>query len=173
MTRSGGEEAAAPRPVRGTLRLAFAAVVQVGVMAGVLFLYGYGRHLADGRPADAFANARWLWDAERALRLPDESSLQEWALGWDGWVRAANEYYVRVHFPGTTAPARRLGAARRVGRRPVRAGTVAVHRRRASGDHPLGRGADGQPLLAGRPGRGGDRRRRPVADVRRGAAARS
>lgn len=80
-----------------------AAVLQVGLMLVVLSVYRYGRHLADGRPAEAFENARWLWDAERALYLPDESSLQKWALGWDGWVRAANEYYVRVHFPGTGA----------------------------------------------------------------------
>ncbi|MFI0487169.1 phosphatase PAP2 family protein [Actinomadura sp. 9N215] len=101
MTRSGAEEATL-RPDRRTLHLVLATAVQIGVIAVVLSVYEYGRHLADGRSAQAFANARWLWDAERALRLPDESSLQKWALGWDGWVRAANEYYVRVHFPGTT-----------------------------------------------------------------------
>ncbi|TYB39366.1 inositol phosphorylceramide synthase [Actinomadura chibensis] len=101
MTRSGAEGAAL-RNERRISRVVLATVLQIGVMAVVLLVYEYGRHLADGRPAQAFSNARWVWDAERALRLPDEASLQNWALGWDGWVRAANQYYVRVHFPATT-----------------------------------------------------------------------
>lgn len=102
MTRSGADGATL-RLDKRALYLVLAAALQVGVVVVALSVYGYGRHLADGRPAQAFDNARWLWDAERALRLPDEASLQRWALGWDGWVRAANQYYVRVHFPGTTA----------------------------------------------------------------------
>ncbi|MFD0686318.1 phosphatase PAP2 family protein [Actinomadura fibrosa] len=80
-----------------------AAIAQVVLMVAVLAAYEYGRHLADGRPSEAFAHARWLWDAERTLRLPDEAELQKAALRWDGWVRVANQYYVRVHFPAITA----------------------------------------------------------------------
>lgn len=100
MTRSGAGDAAL-RNERRISRLVLATVLQVGVMAVVLLVYEYGRHLADGRPSQAFSNAKWVWDAERTLRLPDEASMQGWALGWDGWVRAANHYYVRVHFPAT------------------------------------------------------------------------
>ncbi|WP_433323935.1 phosphatase PAP2 family protein [Spirillospora sp. CA-294931] len=87
-----------PRPDR---RLVAAAAAQVVLMAVLLGLYGYGRHLADGRPGEAFEHARELWDLERSLRLPDEAVFQREALRWDGWARAANEYYVRVHFPAT------------------------------------------------------------------------
>ncbi|GAA2633231.1 phosphatase PAP2 family protein [Actinomadura fulvescens] len=79
--------------------LAFA--VQAALVALLFAMYGYGRHLADGRPDEAFANAERVLDLERALRLPDEAALQDTALRWDGWARIANEYYVRVHFPAT------------------------------------------------------------------------
>ncbi|QXJ20082.1 inositol phosphorylceramide synthase [Actinomadura graeca] len=101
MRRWAGEGATL-RHDRRVTGLAFAAALQFVLMAAVLGAYGYGRHLADGDPGRAFSNARWLWDLERALRLPDEASLQKGALRWDGWVRPANEYYVRVHFPAIT-----------------------------------------------------------------------
>ncbi|HEU5030757.1 MAG TPA: phosphatase PAP2 family protein [Spirillospora sp.] len=98
MRRTGGTEAILQRDLTGR-RLAAATALQVLVMGVVIGAYELGRHFADGRPSDAFAHARWLWDLERTLHLPDEAAFQKWALGWDGWVRAANEYYVRVHFP--------------------------------------------------------------------------
>ncbi|MGI5163009.1 phosphatase PAP2 family protein [Spirillospora sp. CA-253888] len=91
---------ATPRRVRAVKVLA-AAAFQAALMAALLGAYGYARHLVDGRPDAAFEHARRLWDAERALRLPDEAALQRAALEWDGWVRPANHYYVRVHFPAS------------------------------------------------------------------------
>jgi PAP2 superfamily protein len=78
-----------------------AALGQLALAVAVLMAYRMGRHWVDGDPADAMANARSLWDAQRALGLPDEAALQSWALGWDGWVTSANRYYVLVHFPLT------------------------------------------------------------------------
>ncbi|WP_067468672.1 phosphatase PAP2 family protein [Actinomadura macra] len=101
MRRCAGEGATL-RHDRRVTGLALAAALQFVLMAVVLGAYGYGRHLADGDPGKAFANARWLWGLERDLRLPDEASLQRVALRWDGWARVANEYYVRVHFPAIT-----------------------------------------------------------------------
>lgn len=98
MWRSVGKTGA-----RGGGRVVLAAILQAGLMAAALAAYGYGRHLVEAAPAEAFANARALWDLERALLLPDEAALQDAALRWDGWVRPANEYYVRVHFPAITA----------------------------------------------------------------------
>lgn len=82
-------------------RRALEAAGQVILLAGVLAAYRWGRHLADGRPDEALAHARSVWNFERAVLLPDEAALQEWALRWDGWVLAANHYYVDVHFPLT------------------------------------------------------------------------
>ncbi|MBT2214005.1 MULTISPECIES: phosphatase PAP2 family protein [Actinomadura] len=102
MRRWAGEGATL-RGDRRVTGLAFAAVLQFLLMAAALGAYAYGRHLADGRPERAYEHARAVWGLERSLFLPDESSLQKGALRWDGWVRAANEYYVRVHFPAITA----------------------------------------------------------------------
>ncbi|WP_165494980.1 phosphatase PAP2 family protein [Actinomadura roseirufa] len=101
--RRRGDQGAALRHDRRIIGLACAAALQVLVMAAAWSLYGYGRHLIDGRADEAFGNARRLWDLERALHLPDEASLQRGALRWDGWARLANEYYVRVHFPAIMA----------------------------------------------------------------------
>ncbi|KAB2341092.1 inositol phosphorylceramide synthase [Actinomadura rudentiformis] len=89
------------RSVLPRLAVALAFAVQAALVALLFAVYGYGRHLADGRPDVAFANAERVRDLQRVLRLPDEAALQEAALRWDGWARIANEYYVRVHFPAT------------------------------------------------------------------------
>jgi hypothetical protein len=98
MRRSKATEAILRRDLTGR-RLVLATIVQIVLMGVVIGAYELGRHFADGRPGDAFAHARWLWNMERTLHLPDEAAFQKWALSWDGWVRPADEYYVRVHFP--------------------------------------------------------------------------
>ncbi|MFP3968760.1 phosphatase PAP2 family protein [Actinomadura fulvescens] len=85
---SGGR----PRPIRELLLIA------------VLFgAYKLGRLLANGRVAEAFDNARGLWDLERRLRLPSELDVQHALLHSDPLVHAANSYYAYVHFPATAA----------------------------------------------------------------------
>ena len=67
-----------------------------------LFLaYRLGRLAITGHDQLAVTNAWWVWDVERTLRLPDEELFQQWALQWPDLLRAANWYYVGVHFPLT------------------------------------------------------------------------
>jgi hypothetical protein len=54
----------------------------VGLLAVLFAFYKWGRTLVEHGPGQAMANARWLWDFERAW-LPSEVDVQRWALGWD------------------------------------------------------------------------------------------
>jgi len=47
----------------------------------------------------ALPRARWLWDAERGLYLPSETSVQRLILGHPLLVQACNLYYDILHFP--------------------------------------------------------------------------
>ncbi|MEV8549879.1 phosphatase PAP2 family protein, partial [Streptomyces glaucescens] len=73
------------------------------LVAGLFVLYKLGRRLATGHTDAAFANARHVWDLERALSLPGEGAVQSLLLHGDLLVRAANTYYATVHFPATAA----------------------------------------------------------------------
>ena len=46
---------------------------------------------------DAFARARWVWRAERWLHLPNEVTLQQWALHATWLIRGMNGYYIVFH----------------------------------------------------------------------------
>jgi hypothetical protein len=72
-------------------------------VAGLFLVYRLGRLAITGHDQLAVTNAWWIWDVERTLRLPDEELLQQWALQWPDLLRAANWYYVAVHFPLTAA----------------------------------------------------------------------
>ncbi|MBZ6080309.1 phosphatase PAP2 family protein [Streptomyces olivaceus] len=73
------------------------------LVAGLFLVYKFGRHLATGHTAEAFRNARHVWDWERALLLPDEGGVQSLLLHGDTLVHVANTYYAAVHFPATVA----------------------------------------------------------------------
>ncbi|WP_217142361.1 phosphatase PAP2 family protein [Streptomyces sp. AC627_RSS907] len=73
------------------------------LVAGLFLVYKLGRQLATGHTAEAFRNARHVWDWERALRLPDEGAVQSLLLHGDTLVHVANTYYAVVHFPATAA----------------------------------------------------------------------
>lgn len=90
------------RPARRLPYVVLSGLGQAALIAAVFFAYRIGRHLADGRTAEAFRNARWVWDFERLTRLPSEAAVQHAALHWTGWVHTVNLYYVNVHFPATT-----------------------------------------------------------------------
>jgi hypothetical protein len=98
----------APPPVRPAPGRSRAArlrelVIEVVLIASMMVIYQGIRHLADGQMGLAFRHADWVWQVERALRLPSEAMIQHWALSWDATARLANLYYVGVHFPGTVA----------------------------------------------------------------------
>ena len=69
------------------------------LIVGLFFVYKLGRRAAIGHEDAAFANAHRVWDLERALRLPDEASVQRLVLHSETLVRAINYFYATVHFP--------------------------------------------------------------------------
>ena len=76
-------------------------VREVALVAGLFLVYRLGRLAITGHDELAITNAWWVWDVERTLGLPDEELLQQWALQWPDLLKAANWYYVGVHFPLT------------------------------------------------------------------------
>ncbi|MFJ4870113.1 phosphatase PAP2 family protein [Streptomyces sp. NPDC088757] len=91
---NGGAPEAAPRP----------PLLRELLLVTALFLvYKFGRLFANGHEARAFRNADRVWDAERALRLPGEGTVQQLLMHGEPLVRAANTYYATVHFPATVA----------------------------------------------------------------------
>ncbi|WP_079102713.1 phosphatase PAP2 family protein [Streptomyces sp. TP-A0356] len=73
------------------------------LVAGLFLVYKFGRQLANGHTAEALGNAHRVWGWERSLRLPGEGAVQSALLHGDALVRAANLYYVAVHFTATAA----------------------------------------------------------------------
>ncbi|WP_432196774.1 phosphatase PAP2 family protein [Streptomyces sp. bgisy027] len=73
------------------------------LVAGLFLVYKFGRQLATGHTAEAFRNSDRVWDLERTLQLPGESSVQNLLLHGDTLIHLANTYYATVHFPATVA----------------------------------------------------------------------
>ena len=103
MTLGAGEgapasttEARRPTPRPALLR-------EIILLVTLFVAYRLGRLAITGHDDLAIANAWRVWDVERLLRLPDEEMLQDWALQWPDLLKAANWYYVGVHFPVTLA----------------------------------------------------------------------
>lgn len=80
-------------------RVALAAVREAILMLALFQLYRFARLLTADETGAAFANAASVLRVQRALRLPDEIAVQQWALGLDGLAQAANGYYLALHFP--------------------------------------------------------------------------
>jgi len=74
---------------------------EIALIIGLFVVYRVARLAITGQDDLAFDNAWWVWGVERAMRLPDEELLQDWALQWPDLLKAANWYYVAVHFPVT------------------------------------------------------------------------
>jgi hypothetical protein len=71
------------------------------LVAALFLAYEAGRLFVNDQAAAAVGNAGRLWDLERWLRLPGETTVQNVLLGHDLAVAVANRYYVYVHFPAT------------------------------------------------------------------------
>src|SRR5687767_2370836 len=78
-------------------------VPEVLLLVGLFLIYRLGRLAITGHDDLAIANAWRVWDLQRLLRFPDEEAWQDWVLQWPGLVKAANWFYVAVHFPATLA----------------------------------------------------------------------
>lgn len=96
-TSAAGSSVAAAAQRRTSL------VREVALILTLFLIYRLGRLAITGHDTLAISNAWWVWDVERTLRLPDEELIQDWALQWPDLLRAANWYYVVVHFPMTAA----------------------------------------------------------------------
>jgi hypothetical protein len=88
--------------VRVTPRL-LSAVREVLLLGSVFLLYEVGRHVVRHRSGLAFSDASTVLSVERTLPLPSEAWLQGLLLHSDSLTRAANTFYVSVHFPATIA----------------------------------------------------------------------
>ncbi|WP_169922744.1 phosphatase PAP2 family protein [Streptomyces lushanensis] len=93
--RTGPAEREQDTPARPPL------VRELLLVAGLFLVYKFGRQAATGHTAEAFRNAHRVWDWERALRLPDEGTVQGVLLHGGTLVQWANTYYTAVHFPAT------------------------------------------------------------------------
>ncbi|MGW5850478.1 phosphatase PAP2 family protein [Streptomyces sp. NPDC055254] len=76
-------------------------VQELLLVVSLFTVYKAGRAFSTGRTGEAFRNADWMRDAERALHLPGEGAVQRLLLHADPFVYAANTYYAAVHFPAT------------------------------------------------------------------------
>jgi hypothetical protein len=75
-------------------------VVRELVLLNLLFvLWRVAGHESVHRAASAYARGRSIWDAERALHLPNEAALQATVLGHATLSRIANGYYEYAHAP--------------------------------------------------------------------------
>lgn len=91
-------------PGAGRARLTASGVtVETAVVLGLYALWQEGGNLADTHVAGAVANARWVWHAERVLRLPSEVSVQHLVLPHHWLVQAVNGFYDIVHVPALIA----------------------------------------------------------------------
>ncbi|WP_110183495.1 phosphatase PAP2 family protein [Nocardioides solisilvae] len=79
-----------------------AALLELGLVAGLYLLYRWGRVVALDREAVALANARAVHDLQQAVGLPSEAVLQA-LVPSVGLLELANVYYVAVHFPTVVA----------------------------------------------------------------------
>jgi hypothetical protein len=77
------------------------AMRELALIAALFLVYKVARVAANGHVAEAFGNARAIWDAERWLHLPGELAVQQVLLGGDTLIGVANSYYAYVHFPAT------------------------------------------------------------------------
>lgn len=70
-----------------------------GVVAVLYALYMLAGELSLASAAPAVGRGQWVWDAERTVHLPSETSLQHALLPIPGLAHAANVYYIGFHVP--------------------------------------------------------------------------
>jgi hypothetical protein len=84
------------RRVAGAVAYAVSQLLLIAVLYGT---YSFSRHLASGREPAALAAAKDVWRFERFLHLPSEVAVQRLALHSHLLIRAADWFYILVHFP--------------------------------------------------------------------------
>ncbi|WP_308203822.1 phosphatase PAP2 family protein, partial [Frankia gtarii] len=84
------------RRVAGAVAYAVSQLLLIAVLYGT---YSFSRHLASGRESAALAAGKDVWRFERFLHLPSEAAVQRLALHSHLLIRAADWFYILVHFP--------------------------------------------------------------------------
>jgi hypothetical protein len=88
----------------GLLRLRGAAprvqpfVREASLIIGLYGLWQLAGDLSGSGTYAAVGRGKWIWDAERWLRLPSEHTVQRWILPHPLVAQAANLYYDTMHF---------------------------------------------------------------------------
>jgi hypothetical protein len=72
---------------------------EAAVILGLYAVWQRAGDLTVTKTAGAVAHARWIWHAERTLRLPSEVSVQKLVLPHPLVVEALNVFYAVVHVP--------------------------------------------------------------------------
>src|ERR1700722_20274217 len=73
-------------------------VTEAGLLFGLYGLWQFAGSFTVMSHAGAVARGRWLWHAERILRLPRETSVQRLFLPHPVLIQAFNLYYDTLHF---------------------------------------------------------------------------
>ena len=84
-------------------RLVPGLTCEVVAIVAVYLGYRQARSIARDQGAEAFENARRVVDLEQHLNVFSERAAQRIAMHHDAVIWALNHYYVKVHFPLTTA----------------------------------------------------------------------
>lgn len=87
---------------RSTRRFNVAAsafALEAAIVAALYALWQFAGKITVLNMDGAFDNARWVWDIERVLMLPDEAAVQEMLLPHGWLVQLSNIYYAGVHVP--------------------------------------------------------------------------
>jgi hypothetical protein len=93
-TPSARVSVAPAAPVLGNV---MTAVLEVGIVLGLLLLWKLASAISLGDTAAAFARGRWIWQFERTLHLPSELGVQSGLLAHPDLVRAVNLFYLVAH----------------------------------------------------------------------------
>jgi hypothetical protein len=78
-------------------RFVAAASFEVAVVCALFALWQVANSLTRGHTTGGVERGHWLWDAERAIHLPSEKSVQDLIINHDWLVRASNYYYATAH----------------------------------------------------------------------------
>jgi len=82
---------------RRWVRFVNAASFEVSLICLLFALWQVANQLTRGHTEGGLRRGRDIWNAERFLHLPSETSVQRLILGHPWLVRAANEYYDTMH----------------------------------------------------------------------------
>ncbi len=88
----------AGRPTRTTVA-AGAIFRELAMVLGLYALWMIAGQLAVTQDTGAIQHGKWVWNVERTLHLPNEHTLQQWALHSHFFVRLLNIYYAFEHVP--------------------------------------------------------------------------